>query len=95
MKNLVLSNKGDYTLIARVNDKDEVQEYIVAWNFEPDGTWRQGHYFNTLESAMVFMNKDTIVEKVYEAIEDYCIEITSCFQPYEDYEKIITESLGI
>lgn len=55
MRNLILKDNGDYTLIARVKEDDTVHEYVVAWNFQADGTWGQGHYFSELSDAMMFM----------------------------------------
>lgn len=58
MRNIILKNstKGEYTLLARVKDNDEVFEYVVAWDFQADGTWSQGHYFDDLLSAIDFIH---------------------------------------
>ena len=59
MTNLVLKNdvESDCTLLARVKDDGTVYEYVVAWNFQADGTWSQGHYFSDLTEAVIYMDK--------------------------------------
>lgn len=59
MKNIVLETYKSIncTLIARVNGKGEVHEFVVAYAYdETDGTWGQGHYFQNLSDAMAYIN---------------------------------------
>ena len=66
MKTVVLSEYPacNYTLLARINDRDEVHEFVAAFMYDKDSkTWGQGHYFSTLESAYGY-----IAEKYCEAV---------------------------
>ena len=46
----------DYVLLARVNDKDEVYEFVCAYHYDKsDKTWGQGHYFQTLVTAYCYI----------------------------------------
>lgn len=66
MNTVLMTNwKKDYTLIARNGEKqggafpyNNPIEFVVAYKFDVmDGTWKQGYYFQTLLSAIEFMNK--------------------------------------
>lgn len=57
---MVLSNKGEYSIIARVKDNGSVHEYVVAWIYnEHDDSWAQGHYFFDLKDAMDYFTRIT------------------------------------
>lgn len=51
----ILSINGDYTLIYAKNKK--FHPYVVAWKLDNrDGSWAQGHYFDSEEKAHKYMN---------------------------------------
>lgn len=52
---VVITTIGDYTLIYRHVD---FQPWIVAYKFCPeDGTWDQGHYFNDISFAIMYITE--------------------------------------
>ena len=63
-KHLVVSKNTDkgYTLLIRLDPSGSVLDsptpYVVAWcyNDETDD-WLQGHYFETIESAVEFLHR--------------------------------------
>ncbi len=59
MLNVVLKQKGDYSLIAKINDKDEaVHEYVVCMFFD-GSSWSSGHYTWDLDHAIEVFNQNT------------------------------------
>lgn len=75
-KHIILSeNKEyDYTLLIRLalNGKPlKCEPFVVAWRYDIiSNTWAQGHYFQTLESALIYMHFKDKCEDVYKVIED-------------------------
>ena len=59
MRNILLKEYPDldYALVARVREDNTIHEYVCAWNYEKDGTWGQGHYFNLLDDAIEYMKE--------------------------------------
>lgn len=73
MKHIVLTEnaKYNYTLIVRLSDTGELlpcEPFVVAWKYY-NGSWAQGHYFQTLESAFIYMHYREHAEEIYKAIK--------------------------
>lgn len=59
----------DYTVLARVREDLSVIEFVCAYKYDSkDKSWAQGHYFNTLPSAMEYM------KAVYDREEKHLIK---------------------
>ena len=101
MRNVVLSKKGDYTLIARMKEDMTVYEYVVAFWYDPEkDQWAQGHYFSDeLTKAMDFMYRQRDLEKVSEVLkaiehEWNCFEYTiKDIMEDESYNDVVNQGL--
>ena len=75
-KHIVLSCNPiyNYTLLIRLNDEGKLlshSPFVVAWRYDHiSKTWAQGHYFETLESAMMYMQFKDKCEDVYKVISE-------------------------
>ena len=75
-KTLILSANAEYeyTLLIRLTAKGKplpCQPYVVAWRYDHvTDTWAQGHYFQTLESALIYMHFKDKCEDIYKVIQD-------------------------
>lgn len=75
--NIVLDKYDKYTILKR---DTTFQPFIVAYNYdELDGTWQQGHYFNSLISAVEYVkekqfNSDRLLEIAIKVIEGLIID---------------------
>ena len=59
-KQTIIMQKGDYTLLATYyRATGEFHEYVAAWLYKPNGSWGQGHYCDSLESAINCFRKKT------------------------------------
>lgn len=60
MKNLIMRTGYNYSLVARILFDENlgiytVHEYVVAYKYNVQAdAWGQGHYFQTIESALKF-----------------------------------------
>lgn len=61
MKSLLLEKREEKRtsnfLVARLNDKGELLEFVVCSNWDGKG-WDWGHYFDKLADAMEYLRKD-------------------------------------
>ena len=58
MRNILLAEypQINYAVLARVNEKDEVHEFVCAYAYDKTtNTWGQGHYFSTLQGVIDYM----------------------------------------
>ncbi|MBO7695324.1 MAG: hypothetical protein J6T10_22095 [Methanobrevibacter sp.] len=75
-KNIVLSVNAEYnyTLLLRLTSKSKplaCEPFVVAWKYDyVTDTWAQGHYFQTLESALIYMHFKNKCEDLYKVIRD-------------------------
>lgn len=75
-KTIILSENAEYkyTLLIRLTTKGKplpCEPYVVAWRYDHvTDTWAQGHYFQTLESALIYMHFKDKCEDIYKVIED-------------------------
>lgn len=65
MNNILLSKREEKRtsnfLVARLNDKGELLEFVVCSHYNNDGNnpnWDWGHYFDKLADAMEYLRKD-------------------------------------
>ena len=61
MKKILLATKGDYSLFARLYEKDNtLKEYVVAYGYNKESdSWCQGFYLQTLQGAMELFKEKT------------------------------------
>jgi hypothetical protein len=60
MRKMLLEEKGDYSLFARLNKDDSIREYVVAWAYDKESdSWGQGFYITNLASALEFFKEKT------------------------------------
>lgn len=75
MKHVILSqNKtNEYTLVLRLKDNGELVKcspFVVAWRYSnTTDSWAQGHYFEDIESAMIFMHFKDQSQNIYEMLK--------------------------
>lgn len=71
---LACNPEYDYTLLIRLalNGKPLTCEpFVVAWRYDHiSNTWAQGHYFQTLESALIYMHFKDKCEDIYRVISE-------------------------
>lgn len=76
---VLTQNEDDTVIVALDPDGNERDKYVVAWGLQPDGSWNQGHYFNTKADALKFFNERSAKNESLEAdnvIEFYGYEVT-------------------
>lgn len=71
---LACNPEYDYTLLIRLalNGKPlNCEPFVVAWRYDHiSNTWAQGHYFQTLESALIYMHFKDKCEDIYRVISE-------------------------
>ena len=63
----VLDQNDDDTLIVALDDdgKERDDRYVIAWGLQNDGSWNQGHYFQTKDAALnKFKSRGKLTESV-------------------------------
>lgn len=94
MKNLVLREQGDYTLIVIVGTDFEVKEYVVAWLYNSDSDrWSQGHYFSDLESAIQYMVSKNIKDSRVSLLKEMHNYVMHHIQYEEAYMQWVTNAV--
>ena len=75
--NIVLDRYDKYVILKR---NTKFQPFIVAYNYdESNGTWQQGHYFNSLIGAVEYVkgkqfDSDRLLEIAIKVIEGLIID---------------------
>ena len=74
MKHIILSQNrtNEYTLVLRLKDNGEFTNspFVVAWRYSyKTDSWAQGHYFQDLESAVMFMHFKEQSQNIYEMLK--------------------------
>ena len=78
MKKILLTQKGDYSLFARLTKDNQVIEYVVAWLYDINSdSWSQGHYIKDLQYAIEFFNERTQEEEEEEEEEEESIIVNN------------------
>lgn len=71
---LSVNPKYEYTLIIRLDGNGKpltCEPYVVTWRYDHvTNTWAQGHYFQTLECALIYMHFKDKAEEIYKVIKD-------------------------
>lgn len=76
MKHIILSENAEYnyTLLIRLTGKGkpvECEPFVVAWRYDHvSESWAQGHYFQNLESALIYMYFKDKCEDVCKVISE-------------------------
>ena len=64
----------EYTLLIRLSQRGKplaCEPFVVAWRYDHvSKTWAQGHYFQSLESALIYMHFKGNCEDIYKVISE-------------------------
>lgn len=75
-KHIILSEniKEEYTLLIRLTSKGKpvtCEPFVVAWKYDHESeSWAQGHYFQSLESALIYMHFKDKCEDIYKTLSE-------------------------
>lgn len=74
---VIAQNEDDTVIVGLDADGNASDRYVVAWGLQPDGSWNQGHYFNTKDEALKFFNERAKKTEAYNKAEfakkrEYC-----------------------
>ena len=60
MKKILLKQKDDYSLFARLTKDNKVHEYVIAWVYDEESdSWCQGIYVDDIEKAIEIFKERT------------------------------------